>query len=96
MKEVLYFYMSGCPYCMRADRFIAELKAEDPSLADVSIRMIEERQNKELADSYNYYYVPCFWIDGKKLHEGAPTKDKLRFVLSQAATQESGWDRARA
>ncbi|MGI6189147.1 MAG: thioredoxin family protein [Clostridiales bacterium] len=84
MKEITYFYLTGCPYCRMADEMIAELVKETPEFADITINKIEERENAELADSYDYYYVPCLWIGKEKLHEGVPTKEKIRDVLKAA------------
>lgn len=84
MKEITYFYMRGCPFCRRADDFISELIQENPAFAPVKINKIEERENAALAHTYNYYYVPCLWLGGKKLHEGVPTKEKMRACLEAA------------
>ena len=67
-----------------ADNMINELIDENPEFANIPIKKIEERKNAELANRYDYYYVPCLWIDGHKLHEGIPTKDKIRDVLTAA------------
>jgi len=84
MKEITYFYLKSCPYCKMANNMIAELIDEDPEFADISIKKIEESENPEIANKYDYYYVPCFWIGDKKLHEGVPTKEKIRDVLTAA------------
>ena len=84
MKEITYFYLRGCSYCQRADRMIAELTAENPQFASIPITMIEESENAEIANSYDYYYVPCLWIGKDKLHEGVPTKEQIRKVLLAA------------
>jgi|LSQX01.3.fsa_nt_gb glutaredoxin len=84
MKEITYFYLNGCPYCKMADEMIAELINENPGFAKIKINKIEERENAELANSYDYYYVPCLWIGKEKLHEGVPTKEKIRKVLELA------------
>ncbi len=84
MKEIIYFYLKNCPYCRMADDMIAELVDENPEFADIPIKKIEESENPEIADKYDYYYVPCFWIGSHKLHEGVPTKEKIRNVLAAA------------
>ena len=84
MKEITYFYLSGCPYCIRADQYIEELMAENPEFAGISIRKIEERQNAALAKKYDYYFVPSLWIGQKKLFEGAATKEQIRAVFAEA------------
>lgn len=84
MKEIKYFYLSSCPYCHQADRIISELINENPNFADIKINKIEESQNSKLANNYDYYYVPCLWIEKTKLMEGVPTKEKIRGVLDTA------------
>ena len=37
MKEITYFYLTGCPYCRMADEMIAELVKETPEFADITI-----------------------------------------------------------
>ncbi len=84
MKEITYFYLSGCPFCRSADRMIEELCAENPDYAKIPVKKIEERENPALANQYDYFYVPCLWLGHQKLHEGAASKEKLRAVLQQA------------
>lgn len=88
MKEIKYFYLRSCPYCKMADRFIDELIMENPEYADIKFEKIEERENADIADSYDYFYVPCFYSGNEKLHEGAPTKEKIRCMLSAAASDK--------
>ena len=83
MKELTYFYLSGCPYCREANRWIEELTRENPAFEAVKINAHEEREEKQLADSYDYYHVPCFFLGQEKLHEGAATKEKIRAVLAR-------------
>jgi len=84
MKEITYFYLKSCPYCKMADKMIEELISENPEFANIKITKIEETENAELANSYDYYNVPCLWIGKEKLHEGVPTKEKIRNVLLAA------------
>ncbi|MEI6579377.1 MAG: thioredoxin family protein [Eubacteriales bacterium] len=81
---ILFFYLSGCPYCKMADTYIAELIEENPAFAAIKIKKVEERQHAAFAKKYDYQYVPCLWIGDKKLHEGVPTKEKIRACLLEA------------
>ena len=56
MKEVLYFYSPGCPFCKKADKFIAQAIEENPDFAKVEIKRIDEVAQKEYAASFDYYY----------------------------------------
>jgi hypothetical protein len=38
-----------------------------------------------LADSYDYYYVPTYYVDGVKVHEGAASKKIIEGVYRAAA-----------
>ena len=83
MKELLFFYMNGCPHCRKAETYLSELMKEK-KYANVKIRRVEERKEKELADSYDYWYVPSFFLGKDKLHEGTPTKEQIQAVLDAA------------
>ena len=84
MSKLMYFYLKTCPYCIEAERWVGGLRKRDPKYAAVEIEYIEESEQKELADSYDYYYVPTYFLDGKKLHEGAATEAKIKAVLDAA------------
>lgn len=84
MKEITYFYLQGCPYCAKADQIIEEICKEDSKCSSIKINKIEERQNKKIADSYDYFYVPCLWVDKEKVHEGPATKDGIKKVFEAA------------
>ena len=81
MKPVKLFYLRNCPFCKRALRYIDEAKAAHPELAAVEIELIEE---SEVADRYDYYYVPTFYVGGEKLHEGGIYPDEVEAVLRKA------------
>ena len=64
MKPVKLFYLRSCPFCKKALRYIDEARAAHPELAAVGIEMIEESEQPEVADAFDYYYVPTFYVDG--------------------------------
>jgi glutaredoxin len=84
MKKITMFYQRHCPFCKKAFSYIDELKAEHQELAPIEIETIEETENAELADKYDYYYVPTFYIDGKKEHEGGIFKEEVEVLLRKA------------
>lgn len=85
MKNVKLFLLDNCPYCKKALRYIEEIKEEYPDLKKVNIHMIEERKEKALADSYDYYLVPSFYVDEVKVHEGAVSKQQVLEILTSVA-----------
>ena len=84
MKPITYFYLKECPFCKKAFRYIEELKREHPELQTVEIDTVEESEQPEIADRYDYYYVPTFYVDGKKVHEGGNFKEEMEAVLRKA------------
>ncbi len=83
MKEIKYFYLDYCPHCRNANLILEKLLKED-RYKDLKINSIEESKNAELADQYDYYYVPTFYVDEVKCCEGSLTEDQIREVLENA------------
>lgn len=83
MKKVELFYLKNCPYCKQAIHWMNELK-EDSKYADIQIKMVEESEESAYADAHDYYYVPTFYIEDVKVHEGAATKEKIEEVLEKS------------
>lgn len=84
MKPVQLFYLKSCPFCKKALRYIEEARAAHPELEAVAIELIEESEQPALADTYDYYYVPTFYVDGVKVHEGGIYPDEVEAVLRKA------------
>ena len=85
MKPVKLFYLKTCPFCKKALRYIEEAKAAHPELEAVEIEMIEESEEPAVADQYDYYYVPTFYVGGgEKVHEGGIYPDEVEAVLRRA------------
>jgi len=87
MKTMKLFIMKTCPYCQRALRFLTELRAGGDYEA-IDVEIIDEREEKELADSYDYYLVPSIFYQGKKLHEGVLSKEELQRILDVVLNDE--------
>ncbi|MEI6101271.1 MAG: glutaredoxin, partial [Eubacteriales bacterium] len=81
MKELTYFRLSYCPHCRRANDYLEELKKENPEYCQIPIKIIDEERDRKTADKFDYWYVPCFFMGDKKLHEGTATKQDIRDVL---------------
>ena len=84
MKKVTMFYLENCPHCRRAFGMIEELKKQDSKYSNIDFEFIEESKNVQAASAHDYYYVPAFFINGAKLFEGVPTKEKIEEVLKSA------------
>ena len=84
MKKVKLFYLQHCPFCKKAFRYIEEAKARHPELADLEIELIEESEQSEVANRYDYYYVPTFYVDEQKVHEGGIFAEEVEQILLSA------------
>ena len=84
MKPIRMFTMASCPYCQKARRWMDELMAENPAYRALSIDIVDEVEQPEYAEQFDYYYVPTYYVDGKKVHEGAATKQIVHRVFDAA------------
>ncbi|MEG1699776.1 MAG: glutaredoxin domain-containing protein [Alistipes sp.] len=84
MKPVKLFYLKNCPFCKKALTYIEQAQAADPALREIAIEMIEESEQADLAETFDYYYVPTFYIGGEKVHEGGIYPDEVAAVLRKA------------
>lgn len=84
MQEVKMFMFDGCPHCRRAREMLDEIFAAHPEYAKVPLTVIDERLHPEIADKYDYYYVPTFFVGGVKMMEGAPSKPAIEKVFAKA------------
>ncbi|MEG1557202.1 MAG: thioredoxin family protein [Oscillospiraceae bacterium] len=84
MRKLTMFMQKTCPYCKQAMQWQKELMDENERYRNIEIDIIDEREQPELAESYDYYYVPTYFASKEKLHEGAASKEKIRAVLNAA------------
>lgn len=63
---------------------IAEIFIRHPEYAKVPFTVIDENINPEIADQYDYYYVPTFFAGNMKIMEGVPTKEAIEKVFAIA------------
>ena len=69
MKDVLMFYLKSCGYCDKAFRALDELYGKKPEYREIPLTKIEESEEPETADRYDYYAVPTFFVGGEKVFE---------------------------
>lgn len=84
MRKVYMFVTGWCPHCRRALAWMDELRKENPEYSQIEIRIIDEEKEPETARKYSYYYVPTYFVDDEKVHEGVPTKESIRSVFDKA------------
>lgn len=84
MAKITMFTMAGCRYCHEALRYIEELYKSDERYRDIPLEKIDENEHPDIADRYDYYFVPTFYVGGKKMHEGAANLQAVRRVFDLA------------
>lgn len=86
MKKLTVFYLKTCPYCRKAFDAVKELLAEEPHYGDADMEWIEESENPEIADRYDYYRVPSIFCGDEKLYECDPKDDysEIRLQFEKA------------
>ena len=84
MKKITMFTMKSCPYCRAALGCMEELFAENPGYRALEIENIDEVVHPDIAKRYDYYYVPSYYVENQKLHEGAASLEIIRQVFNAA------------
>ena len=55
MKDILLFYLPGCPHCKLALRFQEELLAEHPAWKGIPFQMVDQSREAAQAETDDYY-----------------------------------------
>ena len=84
MKKILMFIMETCPHCKNARKYMEELYEEHPEYRQLEIEVIDETKEPELANQYDYYYVPTYYVDGKKILRGSTHQERIAEVFRTA------------
>ena len=91
MKKITMFHINECKYCDFARRAIAELKEDNPEYRNVEIEMINEDENPEIIENYDYWSAPSLFIGKEKIYEADPSqgyediKESVRTVFEKAS-----------
>ena len=84
MKNIKLFILKSCPFCIQALDWQDKILKENPQYQNVPIEIIDESVEYELAESYDYYYVPSYFIDEVKVYEGVCTRQIIESVFEEA------------
>ena len=85
MKPIKLFYLKNCPFCKKAFIYIDNLKRQ-AVYEPIEIELIEESEQADLANQYDYYYVPTFYVNGVKVHEGGILESEVEEIFKKALT----------
>ena len=84
MKKITMFTMEACPYCVDARRWMSEILESDAKYKDIELVIIDEVEKPELAAKFDYYYVPTYYLDGQKVHEGIASFEIVKKIFDSA------------
>ena len=84
MKEITMFMMPTCPHCKKALTMVEELFKKHPEYKDIPLRKVDETVETEYANSFDYHFVPTYYVGDEKLHEGVPTEEAIAKVFATA------------
>ncbi|MDR1731401.1 MAG: thioredoxin family protein [Synergistaceae bacterium] len=84
MKEVKLFLMETCPHCKKALALMEEILAAHPEYKAVEVKKIDETKEADYAATFDYYYVPTFYVGDEKIHEGVPSREAIEKVYAAA------------
>ena len=84
MKPILMFYFAACPFCKKALAWEEEILREHPEYRDIPVERVDERVQPDVAERFDYYYVPTYSVGGEKVHEGSATKGAVEAVFRAA------------
>ena len=90
MKEITLFLLNNCPHCKLALRLQEELLEEHPAWRDIPLRMVDEAPDPAYADTFAPNYLPCFNVDGVKVHGGHAERADVEAVVRAAAGEPAG------
>lgn len=83
MEKITLFYLKNCPHCKKAQQILSKL-LQNPKYQKLEIVRIEENMRPEIANQYDYYYVPTFYVGNKKICEGILSEKQIEEVLERA------------
>ena len=87
MKTITMFIMETCPHCRAALQWMNDLIANNEKYKALTINIIDERKQPEVANKLSYYYVPTYYVDDEKVHEGSASEAAVKKVLDYALSQ---------
>ncbi len=83
-KHVKMMILDTCSHCKHAFELMDRLRKQYPEFNQVEIEVIEENREPEKTKGYDYWYVPTYFVDDIKIHEGVPTLAAVEAVFREA------------
>ena len=84
MKKITLFVLRNCPFCIQALEWQQGILKENKDYQKIPLEIVDEAEEYDRAEGYDYYYVPSYYIDDQKVHEGVATREKIEMVFEMA------------
>lgn len=84
MSQVTMYHFEGCPACGHAKQWIKELRQEKPELQGALVELVDVYKTSNFRPPAPFQYVPTFFVDGKKVLEGAVSKEQVEAIMRAA------------
>lgn len=84
MNQVTVIVKEHCPYCAQALR---QIQLIQPKYPGVEVVILDEQEHTDLAEQYDYFYLPAVFVDQKKIFEGAAYKADIERAFWMAANK---------
>ena len=78
------FVTEWCPYCNELFVWMDNIKKRNPQYADIEVKIIDEELQPHIAEQYTYYYVPTYYVDEVKVHEGVTSSNIIKKIFEGA------------
>ncbi|MDY6038743.1 MAG: glutaredoxin [Eubacterium sp.] len=86
MKKLTFIYLNGCPYCAKAQKAFDTLLDSNEEYKKIEIDAVEENSNPEKIANLDYYHVPTYYVEDKKVFEASPGDS---YEVIEAATKKA-------
>lgn len=82
--KIKLFKLKYCGFCREALRYLDESRLANPEYRNLEIEIIDEAEQRSIANAHDYYLVPTFYLDDRKVHEGPVSRADVDGILKQA------------
>jgi glutaredoxin len=84
MVKLTIYYLKYCGFCRQALNDLDAILEKHPEYREIPLELVDESVERERARKQDYFYVPTFYIDNRKVHEGAVKHDQVESILREA------------
>lgn len=84
MAKIKLFKLKYCGFCRDAQLYLEETLRANPEYCNLEIEIIDEGEQRNVANTHDYYYVPTFYLNDVKIHEGPVSRADVVRICKMA------------